>query len=88
MSTEFINLQDQLNQQILYDYLDINTQGIFCSDRVCGASFKYKNSDEWESFQKDFFSKNEHLGNLFIAHFENETRVLFLPDDESKGIIR
>ncbi|MEO2282102.1 hypothetical protein [Pseudoalteromonas pernae] len=88
VSTESIQLQDNLNQQLLYDYLDINSQGVFCSDLLCGATFNYENSSQWESFQKDFFIKNEHLGNLYIAHFVGGTRVVFFPSNESKAVIR
>ena len=88
VSNEFIDLQDELNQQVFYDYDGIATQGVFCSDRLCAASITYQEQASWEHFQKDFFSKNKGLGNLFIAHFNNETRVLFLPSDKSEAVIR
>ena len=88
ISTEFIELQDDLNQQLANEYLQVESEGVFCSDVVCGASFRYDVPEDWNAFQKDFLKKNKDLGNLFIAHVGNETRVIFLPDDESKGVIR
>ncbi|WP_165381078.1 hypothetical protein [Pseudoalteromonas sp. CO325X] len=88
ISSNFYKLEDQLNQQILYDYVNIRTDGIFCGDQICAASIRYSNQDDWREFNKEFFSKNENLGNLFIKHFSNESRVLFLPNSESKAVIR
>ncbi len=86
-SNEFIELEYELNQQLITSYSEIDSLGIYCSDIVCGASFSYEEQADWDKFQNKFFSENKNLGNLFITHLANETRVMFLPDEESKGVI-
>ena len=81
---------NQINEFINTNATTIQTEGVFCGDEVCTASFTYESIDEWNDFYQNNFHDNEK-GSMFINNKNDEqalsrtVKIVFLPN--SKGVI-